>query len=270
MPVRRHLAIPVPIPLAQLMQVMPAPCHPLIIYKNKYRAQLLPWQNQIWMWRRRREPHISECGAHIHRLAAAPPPRNPRTLTSAPRESNILSALRKQTRRTERDQNGPRRPIKDADGSELFKLQVWRFLCISLPHWLLHRRWKPEPENSKLDAGLIGEIFTCHNRRNRSCSCSCSGSCSSRVPGLGYAQEFNFAAGIVTAIVWVCGQGHGGCGGWGGRKRLGQQTQARRRWPCAGFKWRNRVHIVTMSEMRRSICGLTRTEREELTHEWIK
>lgn len=212
-----------------------------------------------------------------------PPPRNPRTLTSAPRESNILSALRKQTRRTERDQNGPRRPIKDADGSELFKLQVWRFLCISWPHWLLHRRWKPEPENSKLDAGLIGEIFTCHNRRNRSCSCSCSGSCSSRVPGLGYAQEFNFAAGIVTAIVWVCGQGHGGCGGCGGWGGGGSRCQ---RWSRSSRRSRKRLP-ADAGQASVALCwiqmkkprshshhvrdeGLTRTEREELTHEWIK
>lgn len=37
------------------------------------------------------------------------------------------SAQRKQSGQPGR----PRRPIKDADGSELFKLQVWWFLCIS-------------------------------------------------------------------------------------------------------------------------------------------
>jgi len=67
-----------------------------------------------------------------------------------------------------------------------------------LMHQLAALAALPAPPGGKLDAGLIGEISTCHNRR---CSRSCNGSRSSRGPSLGYAQEFNFAAGNVTAIV---------------------------------------------------------------------
>lgn len=55
-----------------------------------------------------------------------------------PRKEEILREREREGKSgalAQRKQGGqpgrPRRPIKDADGSELFKLQVWWFLCIS-------------------------------------------------------------------------------------------------------------------------------------------
>lgn len=109
---------------------------PICVFVYNYCVRHGAWSSIIY----------KECSAHCWRT------RNPKWMPSSMEQPKQLrwrlaekgrdwESERERERKgksgalAQRKQGGqpgrPRRPIKDADGSELFKLQVWWFLCIS-------------------------------------------------------------------------------------------------------------------------------------------
>jgi len=122
--------------------------------------------------------------------------------------------------------NQARRPIKDADGLELFKLQVWWFLCISCNDDEDWDDWANEGgERSKgasswsscVCAALIGEMLMRHWEF---------------VPvrlAQALVMHWNLIS-LLALLLPLC------------RRRLvGAEGGEGRRRPCAEFKWRNRA-----------------------------